>query len=76
MRSRQSPRKAIDGDGAPSRRCEAGRDGSAYGGRGRHGEAEVTAAAAGAEVRGRATCERNPSGYRGNGTMGRSAKRS
>ena len=44
--------KAIDGDGAPSRRCEAGRDGSAYGGRGTHGEAEVMAAAIGVEVRG------------------------
>ena len=52
MRSRRSTRKAIDGNGAPSQCCEAGRDGSAYGGRSRHGEAKVTAAAAGTEVRG------------------------
>jgi len=44
--------------------------------RDRHGEAEVTAAAAGVEVRGSAARERNPSGYRGYGTTGGSAKRS
>ena len=52
MRSRRLAWKAIDGDGAPSWRCEVGRDGSAYGSQGRHGEAEVTAAAASVEVRG------------------------
>jgi hypothetical protein len=44
--------KAVDGEGAPSRRREVGREGSTYGGRGGHGEAELMAATARVEERG------------------------
>ena len=44
--------EGVDGDGAPSRRCEAGGQGSAYGSRDGHGEAELTAAAARTKERG------------------------
>jgi hypothetical protein len=44
--------KAVYGEGAPSRRREVGREGSADGGWGGHSEAELVAAAARTEERG------------------------